>query len=86
MRVENKRMQAFLKQHDIEATPKYISTGSLRGTWRLYNLKQLWNMELAQQLNELGFVDFNGRPLAQFSGNGGFFAVFVRGHKELLTA
>jgi len=84
MRPENKRMQVFLKQNGIKAIPKYIATGSLTRTWRLYNLKQLWSVELANKLNALGFVDLDGKPLAQYSGNGGLFSVFVRGHFELL--
>jgi len=85
MRPENKRMQTFLKQNGITATPKYISTGSLRRTWRLFNLKQQWSMELANKLDTLGFKDFDGKALHRFSGNGGFFSVFVRGHYELLN-
>lgn len=84
MRPENKKMQSFLQSHGIKAMPKYINKGSIRGTWRLYNSKTKWSMELADKLNNLCFRDFDGKPLAQFSGNGGLFCVFVRGHNELL--
>lgn len=84
MRPENKRMQQWLKSHGIDAKPKWISTGSLKRTWRLFNPAIRWTDELAQQLNGLGFLDFDNRPLGRFSGNGGFFSVCVRGHEELL--
>jgi len=85
MRPENKKMQQFLQENGVTVTPKYISRGSLRGCWRLHNLKQPWNTVLIHKLTILGFTDFDGAPLHKFSGNGGFFAVFVRGHKEFLT-
>ena len=85
MRPENQKMQAFLLSHGIRATPKYLFTGSLKGRWRLYNKDTPWSMDLANQLNSLGFTDFNGRPLDRFSGNGGLFCAFVFGHNEFLT-
>lgn len=81
---ENVRMQDFLKANGIDATVKYIADGSLRGTWRLSNLDQPWTLDLAGKLNALGFVDCHGDPFGQFSGNGGVFSVFARGHNELL--
>lgn len=42
------------------------------------------NTELHNKLNQLGFTSFDGRPLDKFSGNGGVFSVFVRGHNEFL--
>ncbi len=74
----NKQMQDFLKANGIEAIPKCIPDGSLKRTWRLYNKKMKWSEELASQLNNLGFVDYAGKPLRRFSGNGGMFSVFVR--------
>ncbi len=85
MRPENKRMQEFLKQHGIEATPKYISKGSLKHTWRLWNKDIYWTEDIQEKLNSLGFKDFDGQPLRKYSGNGGGFSVFIRGHYELLT-
>lgn len=85
-RPENQRMQAFLAENGIDATPKYLPDGSLRGCWRLYNDAVSWSEELAGKLNALGFTDFDGKPLGRFSGNGGSFSVFVRGHNELLEA
>ena len=84
MRPENKRMQDFLKQNGIEARVKFISEGSLRACWRLYQPSCPWTTELKDKLTALSFVDFDGKPLNSFSGNGGIFSVFVRGHKELL--
>ncbi len=78
MRPENERMQRFLHDAGITATPKYLAAGSMKGCWRLYNKTQQWTDELCQRLTELGFVDFDGRPLNKFSGNGGAFCVFVR--------
>jgi len=93
MRPENKRMQEFLKQNGIYAVPKWISKGSLKRSWRLYGPSgkntggfenyQPWTMELADKLTALGFRGLHGQ-LERFSGNGGVFSVFVRGHEELL--
>lgn len=84
-RPENTRMQAWLAEHGIDATPKYLFDGSLKGCWRLYGKAQKWTLELAAKLNDLGFVDFDGQPLGPYSGNGGHFMTFVRGHNELLN-
>ena len=95
MRPENKRMQDFLENHQIsDVTPKYISTGSLKGCWRLCRRVKVqgktiffkWGSTDAEQLNGLGFTDFDGKPLGTYSGNGGSWQVFVRGHQELLNA
>jgi hypothetical protein len=83
-RPENRRMQEFLASKGIQAIPKYLSAGSLKGCWRLSNPATRWSDELANQLNALGFLNFDGRPLGKFDGNGGVFCVFVRGHNELL--
>lgn len=94
MRPENKRMQEFLKQNGVNAVPKWISTGSLKRSWRLYGKTgkstrntldnyQRWTPELAQKLTALGFRGLHG-PLDRFDGNGGVFSVFVRGHEEFL--
>ena len=85
VRPENKRMQEFLAAHGIVARAKWLSTGSLKRTWRLWQ-RCTWTPELAAKLNALGFVDYNNKPLGQFSGNGGTFCVFVRGHEDLLSA
>ena len=58
----NKDMKAYLKQHGIEATPKRIDEGSMRGVWRLYDIKQYWTDELRDSLDLLGFLDFDGKP------------------------
>lgn len=84
-RPENLRMMQFLQSHGIDAIPKYIRDGSLRGTWRIYQRDGKWSQELADKFNELGFQDFDYSPLGEFSGNGGMFQVFVRGHDELLN-
>lgn len=83
---ENVRMQEFLKANGVEAVPKYFHDGSQRGCWRLYGRGQKYTPELQAKLTSLGFVDFDGSPLGQFSGNGGEFMVFVRGHAEFLQA
>lgn len=80
----NARMRAFLEQHNIQATPKYLFDGSLKGSWRLYNPDLKWSEELADSLNAIGFTDLWGKPLGRYSGNGGMFSVFARGHNELL--
>ena len=93
MRPENQRMQDFLKQNGIKATPKFLPVGSMKGCWRLYGKNkpgkelenyQTWTPELQAKLTNLGFVDYSNEPLSKYSGNGGLFSVFVRGHNELL--
>jgi hypothetical protein len=81
-------MQEFLRENGIEAIPKYIATGSLKRSWRLYGKDadghfQKWTPELAKMLNSLGFRGLN-EPLDIYDGNGGLFSVFVRGHNEFL--
>jgi hypothetical protein len=78
MRPENIAMKAYLQQHGIKARVKYVQKGSLRGTWQLYNPDMIWSEELTKKLGELGFRDFDGQPLGQFSGNGGVFSVNTR--------
>jgi len=85
MRPENKRMKQFLSEKDITADVKWIATGSLKRNWRLYNPDQKWTPELTKKLTELGFVGFDNKPLHKFSGNGGMFSVFVKGHEELAS-
>ena len=73
-------MKEYLKENGIKATPKYLKTGSLKGTWRLYDLKTKWfgNDILISKLTTLGFTDFDGKVLHDFSGNGGVFSIFAR--------
>ena len=84
MRPENKRMKQFLSNNGIKAVPKWLPDGSLKHCWRLYGKGQQWTPSLMEKLTSLGFVDFDYTPLGLFSGNGGMFSVFVRGHEELL--
>jgi len=85
MRPENKKMKEFLASHGIACNPKWLKAGSLKRCWRLHDRKQHWTVDLQNKLNSLGFVDFDGSPLSQYSGNGGMFSVFVRGHEEFLV-
>jgi hypothetical protein len=84
IRPENQRMQDFLTSNGIDARAKYLAAGSLKRAWRLYNSETKWTQQLADKLNALGFSDFDGKKLGEFSGNGGMFSVFVRGHGEFL--
>lgn len=79
MRIENKKMVEFLKANGIKARAKYIATGSLKGTWSLYEPNTDWydNTELQEKLTALGFTNFRGAPLDKFSGNGGRFQIFA---------
>ena len=74
----NKAMQDKLAQYGIKCRAKRIDKGSLKGSWRLYNPEIKWSQELADRFNSLGFMDFDGKPLGIYSGNGGYFAIFVR--------
>ena len=80
MRIENKKMVEFLNANEVKARVKYIATGSLKGSWRLYEPKTDWynNTELHKKLTALGFTDYDGKPLNKFSGNGGRFQIFAR--------
>lgn len=84
MRKENKLMIKHLKANGIKASVKYIATGSLKGSWRLYDSETHWynNAELQNKMKHLGFTDYDGSELNNLSGNGGAFSVFVR-HTEL---
>ena len=92
MRPENKLMQNFLNDNGIKATPKFLWRGSMKHSWRLHDyiikdgkiLGTEWynNLELQNKLNALGFTDFWGKPLCNYSGNGGVFCIFTR-HSEL---
>jgi hypothetical protein len=93
MRPENTRMKEFLEKNGIDAIPWFIWRGSMKGCWRLYGKKrgggswenyQKWTPELREKLTDLGFLDFDGKPLKEYSGNGGIFQVFVRGHLEFI--
>ena len=84
MRIENQRMKDFLSEHGINAKPKYIWRGSMKRTWRIYAPGIRWTDEIRQKFTNLGFFGFDGKPLHQFSGNGGALQVFVCGHYEFL--
>lgn len=91
MRPENEKMKIWLREKGIDAVPWFIWKGSMRGCWRLcgkergkmnFNEKyHKWTPELRQKLTDLGFIDFDGKPLKEYSGSGGVFQVFVR-HPE----
>jgi hypothetical protein len=84
LRPENQKMKDFLAQNGIECRVFYIADGSMKRTWRLYNPKTKWSIDLADKLFSLGFVNFDGGHFDLYSRNGGVFCVFVRGHYELL--
>lgn len=92
-RPENVKMQEFLRANGFpNAVPWYIDKGSMRGCWRIYSKQgkgfqnmDKWTMEIADKLTALGFKGFDGGTLGQFSGNGGMFHTFVRGHYEFLS-
>lgn len=84
-------MMQYLKDNEIKATPKFLWKGSLKGCWRLHNYKKVngqivsenWagNYDLQNKLTALGFVDFDGKPLSDLCGNGGWFSVFLRNNE-----
>ena len=84
-RIENTNMQNFLAANGIKAKAKYIWHGSMKHVWRISDWRnQKWTPELCDKFNALGFLSHDGQPLQRFSGNGGAFQVFVRGHYELI--
>jgi hypothetical protein len=84
MRLENRRMKDYLAAQGVEAVPFFIWDGSMKGCWRLSDSEQRWSMALATTLMDFDFVGYDGGPLGEFSGNGGTFCCFVRGHNEFL--
>ena len=84
MRSENKKMQEFLKSQEIACHVKYLVDGSLKGCWRLWGKGQTWTSALWNKLNSIGFSDFDGKMLDQYSGNGGLFSVFARIKKRAM--
>jgi len=79
MTEQNKRMKEYLIKNGIEAMPKYIKTGSMKGIWRIYNNKIKWygNAELQNKMHSLGFRWIDGQRLGDSSGNGGNFHIFT---------
>lgn len=76
----NHALKLFLASHDIKATPKFRTTGSLKGSTYLYQKGTPWSPELAAQLNRLGFrYIIDGSLLGEFNGNGGAFSVETKG-------
>jgi len=84
-RPENIKMEEFLKANGIKAQAKYFHKGSMKGCWSIYGKDQKWTYDLLDKMDGLGFLDFDGKPLNWYSGNGGNFSVFVRGHEEFLN-
>jgi len=86
----NKQMQEFLRDNGIQGViAKRIDNGSMRGCWRLSGKNgskspnildryQKWTPEITDKLHRLGFHDFDGQALSQYSGNGGLFCIFAR--------
>jgi hypothetical protein len=79
MTPQNKAMRLLLKTNGIDAMPKYLATGSMKGCWRIYGKGDWWdNTELQNKIINMGFRGFDGQPLSKFSGNGGMFSIFAR--------
>ena len=49
MRIENKKMVEFLNANEVKARVKYIATGSLKGSWRLYEPKTDWYKQVIKE-------------------------------------
>jgi dipeptidyl aminopeptidase/acylaminoacyl peptidase len=85
MRTENQKMKEYLAKNGIDCIPKYLFDGSMKKTWRLYHRTTKWwdNTDLQNKFKELGFKDYNGQDITNYSGNGGAFSVFLRAPLEL---
>ncbi len=85
MRPENQKMKEYLSANGIECNPKYLFDGSMKKTWRFYHATTKWwdNTDLQSKFKELGFKDWAGQEITNFSGNGGAFSVFFRAPLEL---
>ena len=79
MKAHNTSMKKYLADNGIIAIPKYIEKGSLSGSWRIYGKGQFWSEQLAKKLTDIGFKDFDWKPLDKFSA--GVFHIFAKTHK-----
>jgi len=77
MNTNTKAVHQHLLANNIKCNVKYIAKGSMKNTYRLWNRDRGWNVELANQLNSLGFRGFDHQSLHEFSSNGSQMCVFV---------
>lgn len=79
MKTINKEIKGFLRENGVNVkSVKYIESGTMAGAFYLWGGKDSkWSEGLANKLNRLGFKDFDRNTLNKFSGNGGYFSVFV---------
>ena len=79
MKIENKKMQKFLKDNGIIAKAKYIDNGSQKDTWRI-NGEQMWfgNKALIEKFTSLGFKNHDHKDLHEFCSNGSQMSLFVK--------
>jgi len=78
MLAHNREMKIFLESHGLKLMPKRFDTGSMRGTWRLYNLNLKYTPEIQEKLTGLGFTDWDGSSLDRHSSNGDIVSLCVQ--------
>jgi hypothetical protein len=75
-------MKDFLKKHGINVRVKLIEKGSMAGCWRLLKTDRKPAFNMIDKLIELGFKDFDWKPLSESMTNKyldeGFFCMFLR--------
>lgn len=64
----------------LKVNVSFIKTGSLKNNYRVYSRDIKWwgNEKLIEQLSLAGYVDFDNKPLSNYSGNGGLFSIFIK--------
>ena len=78
MKAHNIKMKEYLAHYGIKARVKLIESGSMRDTWRIYAPDTEYTPEIMAKLTEIGFTDFDNKPLHKLSSGGSVLSVFVR--------
>ena len=78
MRPESKIMKELLEANGITGwNINYISKGSMRGNYLLFDRKTKWTEELRAKLSYIGLLGFDGQSIGRWASNGGTLCIFV---------
>lgn len=82
MKPENKGMKDLLLKNGIPVkSVKYITSGSMKGTWYVYGPCE-FTKSIMKKLTFMGFRDHDNEPLSQYSGNGGRLSLNLVGRSR----
>jgi hypothetical protein len=88
----NKKIKQILLSRGIIATPKIIGKGSMKGLIIIYQKStefidgsnmSLFTQEIADNLNDLGFLNMDGSKIKTTDGEGGRFHIFCKYKKPV---